>query len=53
VDRSVTDVARSIARALGRNDIEPEIVAKARIGDIRHCFCDGSKAAEMLGFRAE
>ena len=53
VDRSVTDVARSIARALNRNDIEPEIVGKARIGDIRHCFCDGSKAAEMLGFRAE
>jgi dTDP-L-rhamnose 4-epimerase len=52
VDRSVTDVARSIARALNRNDIEPEIVGKARIGDIRHCFCDGSKAAEKLGFRA-
>ena len=53
VDRSVKDVARSIARALGRNDIEPEITGKARIGDIRHCFCDGSKAAETLGFRAE
>ena len=53
VDRSVTDVARSIARALHRNDLDPEIVGKARIGDIRHCFCDGGKAAEMLGFRAE
>jgi dTDP-L-rhamnose 4-epimerase len=53
VDRSVKDVAWSIARALGRNDIEPEITGKARIGDIRHCFCDGSKAAETLGFRAE
>ena len=52
-DRSVTEVARSIARAMGRNDIEPEIVGKSRIGDIRHCFCDGSKAAERLGFRAE
>jgi dTDP-L-rhamnose 4-epimerase len=52
VDRSVTDVARSIARALGRDDIEPEITGKARIGDIRHCFCDGTKAAERLGFRA-
>ena len=52
-DRSVKDVARSIARALGRNDVEPEIVGKSRIGDIRHCFCDGSKAAEKLGFRAE
>jgi dTDP-L-rhamnose 4-epimerase len=53
VDRSVKEVARSIARALQRNDLEPEITGKARIGDIRHCFCDGSKAAEELGFRAE
>jgi dTDP-L-rhamnose 4-epimerase len=52
VDRSVTEVARSIARALNRNDIEPEIVGKARVGDIRHCFCDGSKAADVMGFRA-
>jgi dTDP-L-rhamnose 4-epimerase len=52
-DRSVKEVARSIARALGRNDIEPEIVGKSRIGDIRHCFCDGGKAADKLGFRAE
>jgi dTDP-L-rhamnose 4-epimerase len=52
VDRSVTDVARSIARALHRSDLEPEIVGKARVGDIRHCFCDGSKAAEALGFQA-
>jgi dTDP-L-rhamnose 4-epimerase len=52
-DRSVKEVARSIARALHRNDLEPEIAGKARVGDIRHCFCDGSKAAERLGFRAE
>jgi dTDP-L-rhamnose 4-epimerase len=53
VDRSVTEVARSIARALHRNDIEPEIIGKTRVGDIRHCFCDGSKAATTLGFRAQ
>ena len=52
VDRTVAEVARSIAGALGRSDLEPEIVAKARIGDIRHCFCDGTKAEEILGFRA-
>jgi dTDP-L-rhamnose 4-epimerase len=52
VDRSVNEVARSMASALQRNDIQPEVVGKARIGDIRHCFCDGSKAAERLGFRA-
>jgi dTDP-L-rhamnose 4-epimerase len=52
-DRSVTEVARELAKAMGRNDIEPEIVGKTRVGDIRHCFCDGSLAAERLGFRAE
>jgi dTDP-L-rhamnose 4-epimerase len=51
-DRSVRDVARSIARAMNRGDVEPEIVGKFRVGDIRHCFCDGSKASEMLGFAA-
>ncbi len=52
-DRSVSEVARSLARAMGREEIGPEIVGKSRTGDIRHCFCDGSKAAEKLGFRAE
>jgi dTDP-L-rhamnose 4-epimerase len=52
-DRSVTEVAQSLARAMNRNDIEPEIVGKTRVGDIRHCFCDGSLAADRLGFRAE
>jgi dTDP-L-rhamnose 4-epimerase len=51
-DRSVTQVAQALARAMGKNDVEPEIVGKARIGDIRHCFCDTSLAAEKLGFRA-
>ncbi|MBI0474605.1 NAD-dependent epimerase/dehydratase family protein [Sphingomonas sp. MA1305] len=52
-DRSVTEVAQALAQAMGKNDIRPEIVGKARIGDIRHCFCDTTRAAERLGFRAE
>jgi len=51
-DRSVSEVARSIAQAMNCNEIEPDIVGKSRIGDIRHCFCDGSKAAEALNFGA-
>ncbi|QIL01676.1 SDR family NAD(P)-dependent oxidoreductase [Sphingomonas sinipercae] len=51
--RSVNDVARELATALKRNDIEPEIVGKSRIGDIRHCFCDGARAADKLGFLAK
>ena len=51
-DRSVNEVAIELARAMGKNQIEPEIVGKARTGDIRHCFCDTTKAAERLGFDA-
>ena len=51
-DRSVTEVATELARAMGKNDIAPQIVGKARIGDIRHCFCDTSYAADKLGFTA-
>ncbi len=51
-DRSVSEVATELARAMGKNDLTPIIVGKARIGDIRHCFCDTTLAAERLDFRA-
>jgi dTDP-L-rhamnose 4-epimerase len=51
-DRSVREVATELARAMGKNDLTPEIVGKARIGDIRHCFCDTSLSRERLGFEA-
>jgi dTDP-L-rhamnose 4-epimerase len=31
-------------------DLEPEIVAKYREGDIRHCVADISKAKSLLGY---
>jgi dTDP-L-rhamnose 4-epimerase len=52
-DHSVTEVARALATAMVRKGLEPEVVGKSRAGDIRHCFCDGSKAERELGFRAE
>lgn len=51
-DRSVTEVATELASAMGKNDICREIVGKSRTGDIRHCFCDTTKAARQLGFTA-
>ena len=51
-DRSVKEVADELARAMGKEGVEPEIVGKARTGDIRHCFCDTSLAREKLGFEA-
>jgi dTDP-L-rhamnose 4-epimerase len=38
---------------MGKNDISPQIAGKARIGDIRHCFCDGRQAEQVLGFRSD
>jgi dTDP-L-rhamnose 4-epimerase len=49
---SVLDVAHTIARGLGK-DIEPEVVAKYRAGDIRHCYADTRLAQELIGFRAD
>lgn len=49
--RSVTEIAELLAAAMGR-DIEPEIAGKGRVGDIRHCFADVTKAREELGFLA-
>jgi dTDP-L-rhamnose 4-epimerase len=51
-DISVKQVAQELAAAMGKSTIQPEIVHKARIGDIRHCFCDTAKANERLAFEA-
>jgi dTDP-L-rhamnose 4-epimerase len=52
VATSVLDVARVLADGLGV-EIEPDVVGQYRAGDIRHCYADTQKAAELLGFEAE
>jgi dTDP-L-rhamnose 4-epimerase len=49
-DVSVEQVALELAAAMGVPEIEPEVMDKARIGDIRHCFADIGLAREVLGF---
>jgi dTDP-L-rhamnose 4-epimerase len=51
-DLSIKQVALELAAAMGKNGSSPEIVRKARVGDIRHCFCDTVKAKEQLGYEA-
>jgi dTDP-L-rhamnose 4-epimerase len=46
---SIREVAGLLAAAMGR-DIEPEILNRARSGDIRNCFADISRARELLGY---
>jgi dTDP-L-rhamnose 4-epimerase len=47
---AIKDVATALAEAMGVPEIRPEIMRKARAGDIRNCFADISKARELLGF---
>lgn len=49
VATSVRTVSHLLAQGLNL-DIEPEIVAKYREGDIRHCVADISKARSLLGY---
>ena len=46
---SIREVADLLAAAMGR-DIDPEILARARSGDIRNCFADITLAREVLGY---
>ena len=50
---SILEVAQTLAHALGRDDIEPEVTGKYRTGDIRHCWADPTRAADLLGFVPE
>ncbi|RWL50284.1 MAG: SDR family NAD(P)-dependent oxidoreductase [Mesorhizobium sp.] len=47
---SISEVARVLAKAMGIPKRPPEILGKARSGDIRNCFADIAKARELLGF---
>ena len=49
-DVSVTEVALAMADAMGRPGFAPELVGKARAGDIRHCFADIGLAGRVLGY---
>jgi dTDP-L-rhamnose 4-epimerase len=48
---SIGEVARRLAAAMGRPDLTPRVLGKARAGDIRHCFADIGLARRELGFR--
>jgi dTDP-L-rhamnose 4-epimerase len=47
---TIEQVAWMLADAMGQGQIGPEIMDKARAGDVRHCFADISKARELLGY---
>lgn len=50
---TIAEIASLLAQAMGVPEIEPEVLGKARSGDIRHCFADIGKARELLGFEPQ
>jgi dTDP-L-rhamnose 4-epimerase len=47
---TVSEIARRLAEILGKQQFEPEVTGECRLGDIRHCFADVTKARELLSF---
>jgi dTDP-L-rhamnose 4-epimerase len=50
---TVREVVAEMARVLGKEYLTPVVSGKYRMGDIRHCFPDISKAVEVLGYSPE
>ena len=47
---TVVEIAEKLSRILNKGHLSPEITGKYRVGDIRHCFADISKARDILGY---
>ena len=50
---TVNEIATRLGGILGKQDIAPEVTGKFRVGDIRHCFADVSRAKEVLGYEPQ
>ncbi|SRR5581483_5814360 len=48
---TIRSVAQRMAKAVGKEHLQPEITGKYRVGDIRHCFADITRARTVLGYR--
>ncbi len=49
---TMIELARRLAKLLDK-PLEPEVTGDYRVGDIRHCFADISRAMEVLGFKPQ
>lgn len=50
---TVTGIAEKLSNTMGMQHIRPIATGQYRVGDIRHCFGDMSKAKKILGFEPE
>jgi dTDP-L-rhamnose 4-epimerase len=51
--RTVLEMARALARAVGTDAPPPEVTGQFRAGDVRHVFACTDEAERRLGFRSE
>ena len=47
---TIREIAGKLSDILNKEHLTPEICGKYRVGDIRHCFADISKAKQILGY---
>ena len=50
--RTVGDMARALADAMGADAPRPEVTGEYRLGDVRHVFASADRARDVLGFEA-
>jgi dTDP-L-rhamnose 4-epimerase len=50
VPTAIGDVARMLSQNLTRGRVKPQVTHRFRVGDVRHCYADLSKAHALLGF---
>lgn len=48
---SISFLAERMADVLGKSHLRPQIMEKYRVGDIRHCFADISRAQAILKYQ--
>jgi dTDP-L-rhamnose 4-epimerase len=48
---TVRQLAELLAETMDKTHLHPDITGDYRVGDIRHCFADISKAERVLGFK--
>jgi dTDP-L-rhamnose 4-epimerase len=49
---TINQVAATLARVLDV-EVEPEVTGRYRVGDIRHCYADISRAREAMGYEPQ
>ena len=50
---TIREIATRVAAVLDRDYIKPITTHKYRVGDIRHCFADISRAQQVLGYEPQ